>query len=114
MNVNGKQLESKTWKREVASILLFVWCIVTLRLAMWPASIEFIGAFMGVYGIMTPAVIGFAMAAFGFDAWANYMRVGPPTPPPAVPQPAGAAAPAAAQATATSITGLKPSGVVVP
>ena len=112
MSANGKQLESKTWKREVASFLLFVWCVVTLRLAVWPASVEFIGAFIGIYGIMTPAVIGFAMAAFGFDAWANYVRGGTTTPLPAIPQPAGAPAPAAAQATATSITGLKPAGVM--
>ena len=72
-----KSWERRSWKREVASFLLVVWSVATLRLFLWPATIEFIAAISGIYGMLTPAVFAFAAASFGFDAWVKQIRDNP-------------------------------------
>jgi hypothetical protein len=93
-----KSWSAKTWKREVASLMLFVWCTITLRLFIWPATNEFLAAVTGIYGILTPAVFAFAGAAFGFDAWVKQMR-GPTD---------AAKPPTTIQAAASAIVGTRP------
>lgn len=64
----------RSWKREIASLLLVVWSIITLRLFCFPASDTFIAAVVGLYSIATPAVFTFAIGAFGFDAYIKQVR----------------------------------------
>src|SRR5262245_28703136 len=65
---------SRTWKREIASLGLFVWAVCTIYLHLI-ASIDVRNASVGIYGTMTTAVFTFALAMFGYDA---YLKQGQP------------------------------------
>ena len=58
----------RSWKREVAVVLLIVWCISYLRCTIFPPSIEYMNASSGPLGLGTAAIFAFALAAFGLDA----------------------------------------------
>ena len=78
----------RSWKREVATLLLLVWALPTLYLFIM-ASVDRMNAAGGLYSIMTTAVFTFALGAFGLDAWfkqggtlTSMPKAGPPSTPP--------------------------------
>lgn len=58
----------RTYKREVALLLIVFWIVITSKLFFW-SSESLINALMTVYGTSTTMIGMFAAAAFGFDAY---------------------------------------------
>lgn len=88
----GQSWTSRTWKREVATILLIVWCVSYLRCTVFPPSIEYMTASSGPLGLGTAAIFSFAIAAFGLDMVIKQMPgllPGTAAPVPQVPTTAG-------------------------
>jgi hypothetical protein len=69
----------RTWKREVATILLFIHTGVTLFLLII-AGIDRIGAVGGIYGVWTALVYAFVLGAFGLDALSKQLSAVPVAP----------------------------------
>lgn len=68
----------RTFKREVAVGLLIFWCIITGRI-FWGFDVATITAIAGVYATASTMVGTFALAAFGFDAYAKQVANPNPT-----------------------------------
>ena len=63
----------RTFKREVATALLVFWCVVTWRI-VWYFDVSQMGAIGAIYGTASTMVGTFALAAFGFDAYAKQVQ----------------------------------------
>lgn len=74
----------RTWKREVAVLLLLLWGVCTAFLII-VAPIDRMNAAGGLYTTMSMVVFTFALGAFGFDAWAK-QAPGPFLPPAGTPR----------------------------
>lgn len=69
--------EGKSGKREVAIALLMLWGFITVRHFMW-VDLATHAAQKTSWDTLTMAVIPFAAAAFGFDAYLKNKPVAPP------------------------------------
>lgn len=63
----------RTFKREVAAGLLVFWCVITWRIVFY-FDVAMITAVAGVYATASTMVGTFALAAFGFDAYAKQVQ----------------------------------------
>jgi hypothetical protein len=64
----ARSWHNRTWKREVATILLLLWCVWSTHALMF-ASDARVAVLTGIYSIVTTAVFTFALGAFGLDAF---------------------------------------------
>ena len=60
--------KNRSMKRETSIALLIFWAVLTAKL-FWMTDVALVNALAGIYGILTPTIFMFAMAAFGFDAY---------------------------------------------
>jgi len=65
----------RSFKREMASILLMFWGVITVKLFFWSTE-TMVTALIGAYGTASTLVGMFAMAAFGFDAYIKQLKPG--------------------------------------
>lgn len=77
-NTVSKSWVCRTWKREVAILLLFVWVVISFMCFCPNLTSEYRTSVFPFYTVLTGAVVSFAMGAFGLDAVAKQLKQATP------------------------------------
>lgn len=69
--MNAQQIHEKTFKREIAYLLLIFWVVITYRIVFLvpPAHVE---AYAPIYSIITTMTFVYLGAAMGMKVFQNY------------------------------------------